>query len=105
MASLRKKRSEHARLFTASNRTISSSMSGVSMPFCCRFCQAPLSLTVCDLGTSPASNSFVRPEHAQLPEPFYPLRVYVCSQCFLVQLPEHKPANEIFNDDYVYFSS
>ena len=75
------------------------------MHFNCNFCKAPLTQTFCDLGTSPVSNSFIKPENAQAPEPFYPLHVYACSQCFLVQLPEHKSAGEIFTDDYVYFSS
>lgn len=75
------------------------------MLFTCNFCKAPLTRTFCDLGTSPVSNSFIRPENAQAPEPFYPLHVYACSECYLVQLPEHKSAGEIFTDDYVYFSS
>jgi SAM-dependent methyltransferase len=75
------------------------------MQFSCNFCKAPLTQTFCDLGTSPVSNSFIRPENALAPEPFYPLHVYACTECFLVQLPEHKSAGEIFTDDYVYFSS
>ena len=75
------------------------------MHFNCNFCKSPLTETFCDLGTSPVSNSFIRPENAQAAEPFYPLHVYACSQCFLVQLPEHKSSGEIFTDDYVYFSS
>lgn len=71
----------------------------------CQFCGEPLRHLLCDLGMSPASNSFVLPEHADRPEPFYPLAVFVCSECHLVQLPVHKPAEEIFTDDYVYFSS
>jgi hypothetical protein len=38
-------------------------------------------------------------------EPFYPLHVWVCDQCFLVQLPEAENADEIFGTDYAYFSS
>jgi SAM-dependent methyltransferase len=75
------------------------------MTHLCRFCSAPLEHVFCDLGTSPASNSFVRPEDADRPEPFYPLKVYVCADCKLVQLPAHKSAADIFTDDYVYFSS
>lgn len=75
------------------------------MRFNCNFCKTPLTQTFCDLGTSPVSNSFIHPENAQAPEPFYPLHVYACTECFLVQLPEHKSAGEIFTDDYVYFSS
>jgi SAM-dependent methyltransferase len=37
-------------------------------------------------------------------EPFYPLHVYVCNECFLVQLEEFVPAEEIFTE-YAYFSS
>jgi 2-polyprenyl-3-methyl-5-hydroxy-6-metoxy-1,4-benzoquinol methylase len=75
------------------------------MAFHCNFCKSPLTQLFCDLGTSPVSNSFVRPENEQSPELFYPLCVYACSKCFLVQLPQHKSASEIFTDDYVYFSS
>lgn len=71
----------------------------------CRFCSTPLAQSFCNLGTSPASNSFIRPEDQLEPEPFYALNVYVCSSCLLVQLPEHKAADQIFTDDYVYFSS
>jgi hypothetical protein len=73
--------------------------------FCCRFCDTPLAETFCDLGTSPASNSFVALWDAQRPEPFYSLKVYVCGRCFLVQIPEHKAADQIFTSNYVYFSS
>ncbi|HRD75893.1 MAG TPA: class I SAM-dependent methyltransferase [Hyphomicrobiaceae bacterium] len=71
----------------------------------CRFCSGLLAQSFCDLGTSPASNSFIRPENALHPEPFYALNVYVCGKCLLVQLPEHKAADQIFTDDYAYFSS
>jgi SAM-dependent methyltransferase len=71
----------------------------------CRHCGTPLTQSFCDLGPQPASNSFIRPEDASKPEPFYALNVYVCSNCLLVQLPEHKGADQIFTDDYVYFSS
>ena len=71
----------------------------------CRHCGAPLTQSFCDLGPQPASNSFIKPEDAAKPEPFYALNVFVCGACLLVQLPEHKGAGEIFTDDYVYFSS
>ncbi len=38
-------------------------------------------------------------------EAFYPLHVYVCEKCFLVQLPEYVSPAEIFAEDYAYFSS
>ena len=70
----------------------------------CRFCATPLEHDLIDLGMSPVSNSFVRPDQAQEPEPFYPLHAFVCSNCFLVQLEEFETADQIFSD-YVYFSS
>jgi 2-polyprenyl-3-methyl-5-hydroxy-6-metoxy-1,4-benzoquinol methylase len=71
----------------------------------CRFCAAPLEMTFCDLGMSPLSNSFLRPADLPKPEPFYPLHVWVCSKCFLVQLEQFEPPERIFSDDYAYFSS
>ncbi len=70
----------------------------------CRFCGAPLRETFVDLGASPLANSYLEPEHLRRPEPFYPLCVYVCGECFLVQLPEEERPEAIFTD-YAYFSS
>jgi SAM-dependent methyltransferase len=70
----------------------------------CRFCGMPLAHTFIDLGMSPLANAFIRPEQAQAPEPFYPLHVYVCGSCFLVQLEEFESPQRLFSD-YVYFSS
>ncbi len=39
------------------------------------------------------------------PEITYPLKAYVCEECWLVQLPEHAAAGELFTADYAYFSS
>ena len=71
----------------------------------CRFCQTPLRDICIDLGKQPPSNSFLKPEQLHTPEAVYPLMVYVCPECFLVQLPEHKSSKDIFNEEYVYFSS
>ena len=70
----------------------------------CRFCKTPLRHTFVDLGASPLSNSYLQAEELTKMEPFYPLHVYVCSNCFLVQLEELSSPREIFND-YAYFSS
>jgi hypothetical protein len=70
----------------------------------CRFCAAPLEIVFADLGMSPLANSYLAPEQANGMEPFYPLRAYVCSQCFLVQLEQFETADHIFSD-YAYFSS
>lgn len=71
----------------------------------CQFCGAPLSQVFADLGHQPPSNSFLTEEQLNLPEVSYPLKVFVCSACWLVQIPETKRASDIFNDDYVYYSS
>lgn len=71
----------------------------------CRFCKAPLEHVFIDLNNSPASNSFLTKEQLNEPEVFYPLKVYTCTNCFLVQVDEYKKSDAIFNNDYVYFSS
>jgi len=60
---------------------------------------------VCDLGLSPVSNAFVRPEDVAKGEIFYPLRVAACESCWLVQLDDNLDRSVHFHDDYVYFSS
>jgi SAM-dependent methyltransferase len=54
---------------------------------------------------SPIANDYVAVDKANAMEPFYPLRVFVCSSCWLVQLPAVQAADDIFRDDYAYFSS
>ncbi|MDD8051057.1 MAG: class I SAM-dependent methyltransferase [Verrucomicrobiota bacterium] len=70
----------------------------------CRFCNTPLQHTFVDLGMSPISNAYLKPDQGQEMERFYPLHVRVCHNCFLVQLPEFQSPQEIFSD-YAYFSS
>ncbi len=71
----------------------------------CRFCNTSLKHVFIDLVNSPASNSFLEASALNEPETFYPLKVYTCDQCFLVQVDEYKKSDAIFNSDYVYFSS
>jgi 2-polyprenyl-3-methyl-5-hydroxy-6-metoxy-1,4-benzoquinol methylase len=71
----------------------------------CRFCKTELKHVFLDLVNSPASNSFLTAEQLNEPEVFYPLKVYTCHNCFLVQVDEYKKSDAIFNSDYVYFSS
>jgi SAM-dependent methyltransferase len=71
----------------------------------CRVCDTGLEHVFVDLGMSPISNDFVAADRANAMEPFYPLRVYVCHECWLVQLPAVQSADSIFRDDYAYFSS
>jgi len=70
----------------------------------CRLCHAPLQHLFVDLGMSPLCESYLGPAHLNQMESFYPLRVYVCEHCFLVQLEEYVSPNAIFGD-YAYFSS
>jgi hypothetical protein len=72
----------------------------------CRFCATELEHTFVDLGMSPLCQKHIEPEDLAKMEPFYPLRVWVCHECFLVQLEEFVPPEEIFGDgEYAYFSS
>ena len=71
----------------------------------CRVCDTDLEHVFVDLGMSPISNDFVAADKANAMEPFYPLKVYVCHSCWLVQLPAVQSADSIFRDDYAYFSS
>ena len=71
----------------------------------CRFCKNELTNEFVDLGFSPPSNSFLTKEQLNAPETFYPLKIMVCEQCFLVQIDEFAKHDAIFNSDYIYFSS
>lgn len=71
----------------------------------CRFCNTQLSQVFLDLGAAPPSNSFLKQEELNGPEVYYPLKLYTCPECFLVQVDEVKRSTEIFSSDYVYFSS
>ncbi len=70
----------------------------------CRFCQTKLNRTFVDLGMSPLCESYLTYEQLNHMEPFYPLHVFVCDECFLVQLDEFVSPEEIFSE-YAYFSS
>lgn len=65
----------------------------------------PLTDVFIDLINSPASNSFLTRKQLDEPEVFYPLKVYTCPVCFLVQLDEYKKSDAIFDSEYAYFSS
>jgi len=70
----------------------------------CRLCENPLQHIFVDLGVSPLANSYLKEEQLNKMEPFYPLRAYVCTQCYLVQVPVFQSSEDIFGD-YAYFSS
>ena len=70
----------------------------------CRFCNSILDPIFLDLGKTPLANSFLSESDLQKDEPFFPLQVYVCNECYLVQLKQFKTPDEIFSE-YAYFSS
>src|SRR6266404_3674220 len=70
----------------------------------CRFCGCELEHIFVDLGMSPLVQRFLSAEQLSQMEPFYPLQVYVCGKCFLVQLQEFVAPENIFSD-YLYFAS
>jgi len=70
----------------------------------CRFCGAPLRRTFVDLGMSPLCETYPAAADFKNGEVYYPLHVYTCEECFLVQLEEYEKAENIFGD-YLYFSS
>jgi 2-polyprenyl-3-methyl-5-hydroxy-6-metoxy-1,4-benzoquinol methylase len=71
----------------------------------CRFCGTLLRHEFIDLANAPPSNAFLTAKQLSEPEVFYPLKLFVCDDCFLVQIDEYKKSQDIFNDKYVYFSS
>jgi len=73
-------------------------------PAACLFCGTPLRHTLVDLGMSPLCESYLAADQLNQMEPFYPLHVWVCEQCFLVQVQEYVRPEHIFSD-YAYFSS
>lgn len=75
----------------------------MSVPVC-RFCDTVLTNTFCDLGMSPPSNAYLKPDQVQQMEQFFPLHAFVCEKCKLVQLQQFQTPDEIFSD-YAYFSS
>jgi SAM-dependent methyltransferase len=71
----------------------------------CRFCGTPLSHPFIDLGAAPPSNAYLSAEDLRKPELFFPLSVLVCDSCWLVQTQTDARADDLFRDDYAYFSS
>jgi hypothetical protein len=71
----------------------------------CRHCGTPLVTMFADLGATPVSNDYLTESQLNAGEPYYPLRALVCDACFLVQLQDVRRADDLFREDYAYFSS
>ena len=71
----------------------------------CRHCGSELHLNFLDLGSAPPSNAYLNHEALSAPEIWYPLRLLVCETCWLVQTEDHAGREQLFTNDYAYFSS
>lgn len=71
----------------------------------CRFCGAAADLPFVDLVNAPPSNSYLTAAQLGEPETYFPLQVFVCEACWLVQVDEYRRSDEIFDARYAYFSS
>jgi hypothetical protein len=71
----------------------------------CRHCGAPLHHTFLDLGFAPPSNAYLAARDLHAPETWLPLKLHVCTHCWLVQTEDYARADELFRHDYAYFSS
>lgn len=71
----------------------------------CRHCGTDLTLPLIDLGSAPPSNAYLTPKTLHAPEKWFPLRVLVCTECWLAQTEDYAGAEELFDADYAYFSS
>src|SRR3954462_3097209 len=71
----------------------------------CRFCCNPELHLVVDLGMSPLCENFLSRDQLLAMEPFYPLRALFCEDCGLMQVEEYVGGREIFDSQYMYFSS
>ena len=71
----------------------------------CRHCGQPLHLPFLDLGSAPPANAYLSEAALRAPEVWFPLRVLVCTHCWLVQTEDHAGREALFTHDYAYFSS
>lgn len=71
----------------------------------CRHCEGKNLIPFADLGSAPPTNAYLRETQLKAPEKWYPLKVFACSTCWLVQNEDYASREEIFASDYAYFSS
>ncbi|MND36015.1 hypothetical protein D3C87_970850 [compost metagenome] len=71
----------------------------------CRHCETELQNVFLDLGFAPPSNAYLTAEQLRTPEITYPLKLFVCAECWLVQTEDYAAAGDLFSSDYAYFSS
>ncbi|TBN10899.1 class I SAM-dependent methyltransferase [Agrobacterium cavarae] len=71
----------------------------------CRHCASELRCDFLDLGFAPPSNAYLTKDALSKPEVYFPLRLKVCEECWLVQTEDYASAETFFSSDYAYFSS
>jgi SAM-dependent methyltransferase len=71
----------------------------------CRHCKTKLENVFLDLGYAPPSNAYLNEKDLELPEKQFPLKLFVCHNCWLVQTEDYSRRDELFTNDYAYFSS
>ena len=71
----------------------------------CRHCKSQLNNVFLDLGFAPPSNAYLKKDDLQKSEVYFPLKLYVCEHCWLVQTEDYAEAHQLFDDEYAYFSS
>ena len=71
----------------------------------CRFCDSDVTLNFLDLGCAPPSNAYLTANDLQRGEIYYPLHIFTCESCWLVQTQDYSAADELFDENYAYFSS
>ena len=71
----------------------------------CRYCLSELEHIFLNLGNAPPSNAYLTHEQLHSPEITFPLKLYVCDKCWLVQTEDYAKADELFSKEYAYFSS
>ena len=71
----------------------------------CRNCSKELEKPFLDLGFAPPSNDYLTSNQLKSSEVTYPLKIHACQNCWLVQTEDYTSSEELFKDDYAYFSS
>ena len=71
----------------------------------CRYCNSCLGKSVFDLGHQPLSNDYLKKNELEQNEVYLPLKLFLCNNCGLLQVPTYKSSIEVFKDDYAYLSS
>lgn len=71
----------------------------------CRHCKSQLDHVFLDLGSAPPSNAYLSEVELARPEIYLPLKLWICTECWLVQTEDYACASELFSNEYAYFSS